>query len=48
MGGLLLCDRDPKWSSAVEGWLGTAGVRIARTPPCDANRNAYAERSSGL
>jgi putative transposase len=24
-GRLLLCDRDPKWSSAAEQWLGTAG-----------------------
>jgi hypothetical protein len=23
-GRLLLCDRHPKWSSAVERWLGTA------------------------
>ena len=43
-GRLLLCDRDPKWSSAVEQWLGTAGVRVVRTPPRAPNCNAYAER----
>jgi hypothetical protein len=32
-GRLLLCDRDPRWSRAVEQWLGAAGVRIVRTPP---------------
>jgi hypothetical protein len=30
---LLICDRDPKWSSGVEQWLATAGVRVVRTPP---------------
>jgi putative transposase len=43
-GRLLLCDRDPKWSSAVEQWLGTAGVRVVRTPARAPNCNAYAER----
>ena len=43
-GRLLLCDRDPKWSSAVEQWLGAAGVRVVRTPPSAPNCNAYAER----
>jgi transposase InsO family protein len=43
-GRLLLCDRDPKWSSAVEQWLRTAGVRVIRTPPRAPNCNAYAER----
>jgi putative transposase len=43
-GRLFLCDRDPKWSSAVEAWLGTAGVRVVRTPPSAPNCNAYAER----
>ena len=32
-GRILLCDRDPKWSSGVEQWLATAGVRVVRTPP---------------
>jgi transposase InsO family protein len=43
-GRLLLCDRDPKWSTAVEQWLGTAGVHVVRTPPSAPNCNAYAER----
>jgi putative transposase len=43
-GRLLLCDRDPKWSRAVEQWLGTARVRVVRTPPSAPNCNAYAER----
>ena len=43
-GRLLLCDRDQKWSSRVEQWLGTAGVRMVRTPPSAPNCNAYAER----
>jgi transposase InsO family protein len=43
-GRLFLCDRDPKWSSAVEEWLGTAGVKVVRTPPSAPNCNAYAER----
>jgi transposase InsO family protein len=43
-GRVLLCDRDPKWSSAVVRWLETAGVRVVRTPPSAPNCNAYAER----
>jgi putative transposase len=43
-GRILLCDRDPKWSSGVEEWLATAGVRVIRTPPRAPNCNAYAER----
>lgn len=43
-GRILLCDRDPKWSRAVEQWLGTAGTRVVRTPPRAPNCNAYAER----
>jgi hypothetical protein len=43
-GRLLLCDRDPKWSSAVESWLGTAGVCVVRTPPRAPNCTACAER----
>jgi transposase InsO family protein len=43
-GRLSLGDRDPKWSRAVEQWLGAAGVRIVRTPPSAPNCNAYAER----
>ena len=43
-GQILLCDRDPKWSSGVEQWLARAGVRVVRTPPSAPNCNAYAER----
>ena len=43
-GRIQLCDRDPKWSRAVEQWLGTAGIRMVRTPPRAPNCNAYAER----
>ena len=43
-GRTLICDRDPKWSSAVEGLLETVGVRMARTPPSAPNCNAHAER----
>jgi hypothetical protein len=43
-GRLLVCDRDPKWSSAVERWLGAAGVRVFRTPPSAPNGDASAER----
>lgn len=43
-GRILLCDRVPKWSSGVEQWLATAGVRVVRTPPRAPNCNAYAER----
>jgi putative transposase len=43
-GRVLLCDRDPKWSSGVEQWLATAGVRVIRTPARAPNCNAYAER----
>jgi hypothetical protein len=31
-GRILICDRDPKWSRRVEHFLGTAGVRVVRTP----------------
>ena len=43
-GRLLICDRDPKWSSGVAEWLATAGVRVVRTPPAAPNCNAYAKR----
>jgi putative transposase len=43
-GRVLICDRDPKWSSGVAQWLGAAGVRVVRTPPAAPNCNAYAER----
>ena len=41
---LLICDRDRKWSAAVERFLATAGVRVIRTPFLAPNCNAYAER----
>ncbi len=41
---LLICDRDRKWSAAVECFLATAGVRMVRTPFLAPNCNAYAER----
>ena len=41
-GRIMVCDRDPKWSRAVEQWLSTAGVHVVRTPP--PNCNAHAER----
>ena len=40
----LICDRDRKWSSAVEAVLETAGVRLVRTPFRAPNCNAHAER----
>ena len=43
-GQMLICDRDPKWSGAVEELLEAMGVRIIRTPPRAPNCNAYAER----
>jgi len=43
-GRIFVCDHDPKWSTAVEQWLATAGVRVIRTPPCAPNCNAHAER----
>jgi putative transposase len=43
-GRILVCDRDPKWSSAVGQWLSTTGVRAIRTPPSAPNCNAHAER----
>jgi putative transposase len=41
---LLICDRDRKWSAAVERFLATAGVRVIRTPLRAPNCNAYADR----
>jgi hypothetical protein len=41
---VLICDRDRKWSVAVEWFLGTAGVRVIRTPFLAPNCNADAER----
>ena len=41
---VLICDRDRKWSVAVQHFLETAGVRIVRTPFRAPNCNAYGER----
>ena len=41
---MLICDRDRKWSAAVERFLATAGVRMIRTPFLAPNCNAHAER----
>jgi putative transposase len=43
-GGILICDRDPKWSGAMEALLRTVGVRVVRTPSAAPNSNAHAER----
>ena len=43
-GRILLCDRDPNWTSAMEAVLSTVGVRVVRTPPASPNGNAHAER----
>lgn len=41
---MLICDRDRKWSAAVERFLATAGVQVIRTPFLAPNCNAHAER----
>jgi hypothetical protein len=41
---ILICDRDRKWSVAVQPFLTTAGVRVVQTPWRAPNCNAYAER----
>jgi hypothetical protein len=41
---LLICDRDRKWSAAVEGFLASGGVKVIRTPFLAPNCNAHAER----
>ena len=43
-GGILICDRDPKWTRGVKRLLTAEGVRVVRTPACAPNCNAYAER----
>jgi transposase InsO family protein len=43
-GQVLICDRDPKWSAAVERLLQSVGVRVVRTPASAPNCNAHAER----
>ena len=41
---ILICDRDRKWSAAVERFLATAGVGVIKTPALGPNCNAHAER----
>ena len=41
---VLICDRDRRWSVAVQHFLKTAGVRVVQTPLRAPNCNAYAER----
>ena len=42
--GVLICDRDRKWSRSVCQRLGEVGVRVVRTPYQAPSANAYAER----
>ena len=42
--GVLICDRDRKWSSAVRQLFETSGVRVVQIPLRAPNCNAYAER----
>jgi putative transposase len=43
-GRILLYDRDPTWTAAMEAVLSTVDVRVVRTPPASPNCNAHAER----
>jgi len=43
-GRILICDRDPKWTHAMEALLTAAGVRVVRAPAAAPNCNAHAER----
>ena len=43
-GGVLICDRDRKWSRAVLEFLAAERVRIIRTPFRAPSCNAHAER----
>jgi len=43
-GRVLICDRDPKWSRAMEVLLTDVGVRVIRAPPAAPHCNAHAER----
>ena len=42
--GLLICDRDTKWSASVRDRLGEARIRVVQTPFQAPNANADAER----
>jgi hypothetical protein len=45
-GGILICDRDPKWNRGVELLLTTEGVRVVRTPACLHEHSALSRASS--
>jgi transposase InsO family protein len=42
--GVLICDRDAKWSEAFRQTLAAAGIRVVQTPYRAPDCNAYAER----
>jgi len=42
--GVLICDRDAKWSASVRERLSETGIRVVQTPYQAPNANAYAER----
>ena len=42
--GILICDRDTKWSGAFRQTLTEAGIRLVQTPFRAPNCNAHAER----
>jgi putative transposase len=42
--GILLCDRDTKWSAAFRQTLAAVGIRVVQTPCRAPNCNAHAER----
>jgi transposase InsO family protein len=42
--GVLICDRDRKWSRACHRLLGDEGIRVVLSPVRAPNANAYAER----
>ena len=42
--GVLICDRDAKWSESVRARLQDAGIRVIQTPYRAPNANAHAER----
>jgi transposase InsO family protein len=44
MCGVLICDRDAKWSAAMRDRLNEAGIRVVQTPYHAPNANAHAER----
>jgi transposase InsO family protein len=41
--GILICDRDAKWSAPVRQLLHESGIRVVQTPYQAPNANAYAE-----